>query len=104
MAYSDDFKYTYCPNCKKSNYWYVFKPRKCKFCQTSLKGTKTEKFEPIKEEKRKPTPINITCPYCKSTNCTKIGTVDRTMSVGLFGVGSGKLGKQWHCNSCKSNF
>ena len=46
----------------------------------------------------------ITCPYCNSTNCKKLGAISRGVSFGLFGFGSGKIGKQWHCNSCKSDF
>lgn len=46
----------------------------------------------------------VTCPYCKSTNVTKISTAGRVVSVGLFGLGSSKVGKQWHCNNCKSDF
>lgn len=46
----------------------------------------------------------ITCPYCKSTNVQKIGLLNRTFSTGLFGLGSSKVGKQWHCNNCKSDF
>ena len=47
---------------------------------------------------------NIHCPYCNSTNVTKIGTVNRAVSVGMFGLASKKIGKQWHCNSCGSDF
>ena len=47
---------------------------------------------------------NIHCPYCNSTNVTKIGTVNRAVSVGMFGLASKKLGKQWHCNICGSDF
>lgn len=47
---------------------------------------------------------SITCPYCKSTNVSKISTLGRSISVGLFGLASGKVGKQWHCNGCKSDF
>lgn len=46
----------------------------------------------------------VTCPYCKSTNCSKLGSLSRGLSFGLLGFGSGKIGKQWHCNSCKSDF
>lgn len=46
----------------------------------------------------------IKCPYCKSTNVAKISTAGRIVSVGLFGLGSKKIGKQWHCNNCKSDF
>ncbi|MBQ4523302.1 MAG: IS1 family transposase [Lachnospiraceae bacterium] len=46
----------------------------------------------------------VTCPYCKSTNVKKIGQLNRTVSTGLFGLGSKKIGKQWHCNGCGSDF
>lgn len=47
---------------------------------------------------------HVTCPYCKSTNTEKISTVSRAVSVSLVGAASGKIGKQWHCNNCKSDF
>ena len=47
---------------------------------------------------------SIECPYCHSTDVSKIGTVNRAVSVGMVGVASSKIGKQWHCNKCKSNF
>ena len=46
----------------------------------------------------------VVCPYCKSTNTEKISTMSRAVSVSLVGAASGKIGKQWHCNSCGSNF
>lgn len=46
----------------------------------------------------------ILCPYCQSTNISKIGTLNRVVSVGMFGLASKKIGKQWHCNNCKSDF
>ena len=47
---------------------------------------------------------NIHCPYCNSTNVTKIGAVNRMVSTGMLGLASKKIGKQWHCNSCGSDF
>lgn len=44
------------------------------------------------------------CPYCQSTNTKKISTASRAFSVGLFGLASKKIGKQWHCNGCGSDF
>jgi len=44
------------------------------------------------------------CPYCHSNNIHKISTVSRLLSTGFFGLGSGKIGKQWHCNNCGSDF
>lgn len=49
-------------------------------------------------------PDSAECPYCQSKNTKKISTVGRATSFGLFGFGSSKLGKQWHCNKCGSNF
>ena len=66
--------------------------------------------------KTQPTPITslptqastssptITCPYCKSTDTKKISAGSRWLSTGLFGLASGKVGKQWHCNKCRSDF
>jgi hypothetical protein len=46
----------------------------------------------------------VVCPYCHSTNTEKISTVSRAVSVSLVGAASVKLGKQWHCKQCGSNF
>lgn len=46
----------------------------------------------------------ITCPYCKSTNVKKLDFIDRGVSFGLFGFASSKVGKQWHCKNCNSDF
>lgn len=44
------------------------------------------------------------CPYCGSTDLNKIGTLGRAVSVGLLGLASEKIGKQWHCKNCGSDF
>lgn len=44
------------------------------------------------------------CPYCHGYYTKKIGAGSRLMSVGLFGLGSNKIGKQWHCCLCNSDF
>ena len=49
------------------------------------------------------TPV-IKCPYCKSTNTKKLSAASRGLSFGIFGFGSKKIGKQWHCNGCGSDF
>lgn len=46
----------------------------------------------------------ITCPYCQSTNTKKVSAVSRGLSFSIFGFGSKKVGKQWHCNQCGSDF
>ena len=40
------------------------------------------------------------CPTCQSTNISKIGTLNRMASVGLFGLASSKIGKTHKCNNC----
>lgn len=57
----------------------------------------------IAQNTRSTTPT-ITCPYCQSTNTSKISTTSRMLSAGLFGLGSKKIGKQWHCGKCGSDF
>lgn len=47
---------------------------------------------------------HVECPYCHQYWTTKIGTGARLLSVGLFGLGSKKVGKQWHCHFCNSDF
>lgn len=39
-------------------------------------------------------------PSCGSTNISKIGLVNRAISVGVFGLASSKIGKTHKCNSC----
>ena len=57
-----------------------------------------------KEQQDLATGKRVVCPYCKSTNTEKISTVSRAVSVSLVGAASGKIGKQWHCKQCGSNF
>lgn len=45
-----------------------------------------------------------TCPYCGSTKLKKIGIGSRMLSIGTLGLAGSKIGKQWHCKSCNSNF
>lgn len=47
---------------------------------------------------------SVKCPYCQSTNTKKLDVIDRGVSFGFFGFASSKVGKQWHCNNCKSDF
>lgn len=44
------------------------------------------------------------CIYCGSTQIRKIGMLSRTISTELWGLGSKKIGKQFHCNSCGADF
>lgn len=44
------------------------------------------------------------CTYCGSTNVKKIGLLNRAVSTELWGLGSKKIGKQFHCNNCGADF
>lgn len=97
-----------CPNCNKT---YMDYDQYCLVCRYKLKFIEgSEKVEYCPEptgskftNTEKPKPI-VTCPYCKSTNTKKISGSSRWFSTGVFGLASSKVGKQWHCNSCKSDF
>ena len=49
------------------------------------------------EEKNKNLPK---CPTCSSVNIRKIGTLERGLSVSLWELGSGKIGKSMVCKDC----
>lgn len=51
-----------------------------------------------------PEPPRIQCPYCKSFATSKISTISRSTSTVAFGLASSKIGKQWHCKNCNSDF
>ncbi|MGI6071263.1 MAG: hypothetical protein ACOYBE_12705 [Blautia sp.] len=44
------------------------------------------------------------CPVCGSTSIAKISKTSRIVSTAMVGIASSKIGKQWHCNSCKTDF
>lgn len=49
--------------------------------------------------------VIVNCPYCNSSNTTKISTLSKVGNVALFGIFAlNKTSKQWHCNTCKSDF
>lgn len=65
-----------------------------------------EQQKQIKEESESKTKneSHIHCPYCNSTNINKISAIKKSASIIGFGILSKKIGKQWHCNNCKSDF
>lgn len=40
------------------------------------------------------------CPTCGSTNVEKISTINRAVSIGVAGLASDKIGKQFYCKNC----
>lgn len=41
------------------------------------------------------------CPTCGSTNVKYISTLNRAVSIGVFGLFSSKIGKNYECLNCK---
>lgn len=81
----------------------------CLNCYQVYQLTQSDELDEYqKEAKRKRenrgSQPQIICPYCNSDNCKKIGVLGRSASIGFWGLASGKVGKQWHCNNCKSDF
>lgn len=52
------------------------------------------------EEKAKEILEHPQCPMCGSRNTQKISTMNRTISVGVAGLASSKIGKQYECRRC----
>ena len=49
--------------------------------------------------------ISVKCPYCNSYNTSKISTMSKAIGAGLLGVHAlARNSKEWHCNSCGSDF
>lgn len=108
-----NYDFYYCNKCRKSHHFDTSKEysKLCPNCNEEMEfWTNADGDTDLAEQRKNQTPIvpsskpTITCPYCQSTNTKKIGIVSRSTSFGLFGFGSSKVGKQWHCNSCKSDF
>ena len=45
-----------------------------------------------------------TCPTCGSTNVRPISTLNRAVSIGVFGLFSSKIGKNYECLGCKAKW
>lgn len=44
------------------------------------------------------------CPTCGSTNIKRISTANRAVSIGVFGLLSGKIGKNYECKNCRAKW
>lgn len=68
--------------------------------QSAEFGAKMEHGKAILEEQSR----SPKCTYCGSTNIRKIGLLNRAISTELWGLGSKKIGKQFHCDNCGADF
>lgn len=124
----DIYQGIYCPRCLESRPK-LHEYEKCWLCKVkmidSTQGTFLETFHygdnhpelknsPDFDEKAYQRRINwvpveygtaklnnaMKCPSCGSTNISKIGAINRMVSVGIFGLASGKIGKTYQCKKC----
>lgn len=63
-----------------------------------------EQINVTEKMNKETTTSQVRCPYCNSTNVNKISALSKSASIIGFGILSKKIGKQWHCNDCKSDF
>lgn len=70
------------------------------FVDSEIEKLKTEKFQRALQN---PVPL-VNCPYCNSANVTKISTASKVVDTAVWGILGTKRFKQWHCNSCSSDF
>ena len=81
------------------------------YIETLIKDTYDPKAREYRENNEKPVfagyvPDNkVTCPYCKSTNTSKITISSKAVHTAVFGIWSmGRNAKEFHCNNCRSDF
>lgn len=115
-------KYCYeCPKCKELYFIEEGKyfSKICPICdvETKLEGiydcdtevakqrANMQPYDPTTDPNSPYYIAKVTCPYCQSTNTKKITNMSKAGSVALFGVfAMGKVSKNYHCNSCGSDF
>ena len=99
-----------CKNCKRK-YPKIF--IKCPKCNQQLIKLSTEnkqldkQVNEIKKEiqEYQENQSNIPkCPTCGSTNVKHISTLNRAVSIGVFGLFSSKIGKNYECLNCKAKW
>lgn len=88
-----------CPSCGRKNY---NGEKYCPVCKYYLGNIKEESNVTTYNKPKQTTTVE--CPYCKSYNVKRISAASRLVSTTLFGLASKKLGKQFHCNDCDSDF
>lgn len=105
-----------CPNCGRTKTYDSDFPRgtliNCYYCGYPIK--KVKDVEKIRHPELVPERkvigdvpssggstgrVQVQCPYCHSTKTERIGVTDI-----LFSIRPGTMFKEWHCNTCGSDF
>lgn len=93
-----------CPKCRKQYMYLVDHCSECGYSTQAYKNRMKKLEEDIETSQPKQPSNQVHCPYCNSTNVNRISSTKKAMSIIGFGILSNKIGKQWHCNNCKSDF
>ena len=102
-----------CPNCgrKYSEFENKFYCGTCNYKLLKEEDIKGVKYPELSQRKynvvgeiQDPTKPIVTCPYCKSANTSKVTMTSKAVNTVIFGLLGTKRYKQWHCNSCNSDF
>jgi transposase-like protein len=62
------------------------------------------KYDPTNDPSSPAYIPKVECPYCHSTNVTRISNTERVASIAMLGIFSKKINKNFKCNSCKATF
>jgi hypothetical protein len=65
-------------------------PRDCPYCSGREEIPKNENIQ-----------YTPKCPTCQSPDIARLTSTQKAVSVGLFGLFSGRVRKTFHCNNCK---
>ena len=103
-----------CPKCNQGHFFNKAEKFStiCPNCNVEMICVESKFVSKEQEEKREaeinrkfsqPTTL-VCCPYCNSANTSKISTTAKIVNTAVFGIFGTKRHKQWHCNSCNSDF
>lgn len=85
--------YAKCSNCKKELKNHILSKRPESWVDPRKRDMWVKDYENIPK-----------CPTCSSTKIRKISATSKAASVAMWGVLSRKVHKQWHCDTCGSEW
>ena len=96
-----------CPKCKTIYNDYDQYCLKCNYKLQFIQNSEIVDYSPNSNLIDKPQSQQANtpkCPTCGSTNVKYISTLNRAVSIGVFGLFSSKIGKNYECLNCKAKW
>ena len=103
-----------CPNCGRtySEFQNVYYCVNCNYKLVNQKNIKEVKHPELSNHDshiigmvNDSTKHQVECPYCNSTNTSKITNTSKAIHTVMFGIFSmGRNSKNFHCNNCSADF